>query len=227
MVIERYLDHTGNLEGRGHTLPPSVFKHISAEEKAELLLELFDHYRRVGYPHQPTEEKWRESQWKSLMKTDALLLDGKVVKQTMLGLPLAWSFHRHAPNVQVGTNQSCMEAFKDDEHFKAILKYRMNTGGYFNNAGLRKALKIHTGVQGVSNFRPTAASTIYLHFLKDVKNSVVWDPCAGFSGRLLGACLAGVGKYVGCDPCVLTYEGLKKTKSFIREHQECRTETSS
>ncbi len=224
MTIQDFLNQDGQLDGRGHTLPEDFFSNISDEKHDALLEELFQHYRKVGYPYQPTGDKWRKNQWKTLMGTEPQQFQpDNSIKQTMVGLPLAWSFHAHSANVRVGEKKSCMEAFTDDAHLKRIIKNRMRMGTYFNNAGMRKQLKINTGVQGVSNFRPTAASSVYLRFLDNPAKSMVWDPCGGYSGRLLGACLAGVGRYIATDPCKNTFQGLKKTQEFVMCQPDCKT----
>jgi hypothetical protein len=66
-------------------------------------------------------------------------------------------------------------------------------------------LKIFTGVQGVSNFRPTAAACIYNTF---AKGGVVWDMSGGWGGRLLGAIAGGVDRYIATEPSSKTNEGL-------------------
>ena len=64
--------------------------------------------------------------------------------------------------------------------------------------------------QTVSNFRPTAAKYIYETYGGD---GVVWDMCAGWGGRLLGALSSNrVKKYIGTEPSTKTFEGLNKIK---------------
>jgi hypothetical protein len=71
---------------------------------------------------------------------------------------------------------------------------------------MRKMLKIYSGVQGVSNFRPTAAAAIYDEYAGD---GVVWDMSGGWGGRLLGAIISDkVKKYIATEPSTLTYLGL-------------------
>jgi hypothetical protein len=62
----------------------------------------------------------------------------------------------------------------------------------------------------VSNFRPTAAAVLYNYFLPEA-GGVVWDMCAGYGGRLLGAMSCSrVTKYIGTDPATLTMDGLRE-----------------
>ena len=80
---------------------------------------------------------------------------------------------------------------------------------------MRSMLRRYSGTQMVSNFRPTAAAALYDVFvdkdspLEGTKAGTVWDPSMGYGGRLLGAIAAGV-NYIGTDPCIPTFEGLKE-----------------
>jgi hypothetical protein len=70
--------------------------------------------------------------------------------------------------------------------------------------------KIFTGVQGVSNFRPTASWAIYEYAYSILKKPIsTWDMSGGFGGRLLGAILNNnVVKYTATDPSTETFGGL-------------------
>jgi predicted RNA methylase len=96
-------------------------------------------------------------------------------------------------------------AFSNDDIFKKVIDKRIKMGDNISDNGIRKMLKIYSGVQCVSNFRPTSASAIYSLF---GKNKVVWDMSCGYGGRLLGAYKAGVKKYIGTEPCTDTFNGL-------------------
>ena len=111
--------------------------------------------------------------------------------------------------------KSPMDAFKDDESFKKVIRkclmFRTKYDGkLISDMYLRKILKIATGVQGVSNFRPTAAAAIYEKF---GGNGVTWDMSCGWGGRLLGALMSKrIHTYIGTDPSILTYRGLGKMR---------------
>ncbi len=105
---------------------------------------------------------------------------------------------------------SPMDAFLDDDIFRKVILKRLKIGTYMSDSGIRKMLKIYTGVQAVSNFRPTAARAIYDMFVgQNDRAGNVWDMCGGFGGRLLGAMGSKrVSKYVATEPSTKTYEGL-------------------
>jgi hypothetical protein len=86
-----------------------------------------------------------------------------------------------------------------------VIHKRLKMGTYISDSGIRKMLKIYTGVQGVSNFRPTAAASIYDRY---AKNGVVWDMSGGWGGRLLGAIISEVDTYIATEPSTETHNGL-------------------
>lgn len=182
----------------------------SEEDKERLVEKIFKHYRKVGFPYYPTDKVWRYEKYQQLRKTDyiSILEEDKSIRQTMLGLSLAWSYMPHSFSVECGNMRSPLQAFESDVVFKKVLQKIIKLGNSTTTSGIRKTLKIYTGTQGVSNFRPTAAACIYHHL--GCKGKVVWDMSCGYGGRLLGANLVGVGKYIGTEPCGATYNGLQK-----------------
>ncbi len=128
----------------------------------------------------------------------------------MHGFGLAWHYHPHAWSVPCGNKRTPLEVFGDDHLLRNALARRAKLGKCRTESDLRKALRIFSGTQSVSNFRPTAAAAIYDRYLPQ-EGGVVWDMSAGFGGRLLGAiACAKVKTYIGTDPATLTMDGLRE-----------------
>jgi hypothetical protein len=108
-----------------------------------------------------------------------------------------------------------MQVFESDVDFKRAIAKRLEYGsGKLTDAEIRKAVRSYSGAQGVSNFRPTAAASVYHTFLP-AGGGTVWDMSSGFGGRMLGAIACeNVSLYVGTDPCSQTMTGLR---SMARE----------
>jgi len=168
--------------------------------------DIFHYYREHGFPYYYFDDESRLKEFRKLMNYDRsnLFQDG-VFKQTMHGLGLAWSYFPYSFEVKCGNKISPYEAFMDDEIFMKVIQKRLKMGTYMSDSGIRKMLKIYSGVQAVSNFRPTAAATIYDVFAKD---GVVWDMSGGWGGRLFGAIASGVKRYIATEPSTETFEGL-------------------
>lgn len=181
-------------------------------ENEETIDIIFKYYRKRGFPYYEYSEYEKLTEMRKLRKLSCedYISDG-IVRQTMHGLGLAWSYFPHSWSVRCNDKKSPMDAFTDDESFKKVIRkclmFRAKYDGkLISDMYLRKILKIATGVQGVSNFRPTAAASIYEKYAGD---GVVWDMSCGWGGRLVGAMMSNrVKKYIGTDPSTLTFNGL-------------------
>ena len=188
----------------------NTFSEIEMENYRE---KVFQFYREKGFPYFDTSKDYRDKEYKKTKNydfTNVIDNQNKIIKQTMHGLSLAWSYMPHSWEVVCGTKKTPYEVFNNDELFKQVIKKRTTMGDNISDNGIRKMLKMFSGTQSVSNFRPTAAAAIYSLFCKP--NDLVWDFSSGFGGRLVGAELANV-NYIGTDPSTLTYNGLIELKN--------------
>jgi len=186
----------------------SHWRNMSELELEHFAWKIFQYYRENGFPYYSTDAETRNKQFEQLKNFDYVkLFEDGVIKQSMHGLALAWSYFPHAFNVKCNDKMTPYEAFMDDLTFMKVIRKRLQIGTYVSDSGILKMLKIYTGVQGVSNFRPTAAACIYNKY---AKNGVVWDMSGGWGGRLLGAIIARVDTYITTEPSSLTCDGLVK-----------------
>lgn len=185
-----------------------IWDSLSPKGLEEYKNEVFNYYRTNGFPYYPTDENFRQKEFRKFMEFDvSSIIENKHIRQTMHGLALAWSFFPHAFKVKCGNMLTPYEAYTDLNIFRKVIDKRIKIGTYMSDSGIRKALRVYSGVQGVSNFRPTAACAIYKNF---AKGGVVWDMSCGYGGRLLGAIKAGVKKYIGTEPDINTIIGLRQ-----------------
>lgn len=193
---------------------------ITVDEK--LVDKIFNQLQNEEFPYYELtmEEKIKHFEKLRKFKSEHLLKE-KIICQSMHGLNLAWSYFPHHWEVPVKSQKTPMEIWKDKSLLKKAIKKRLERGGLtmllpnqvMTKPQIRKTIRNYSGVQSISNFRPSAASCIYKYF---AGNGVVWDMSCGFGGRLLGAYASGkVKKYFGCDPSTKTFEGLINiTKDF-------------
>lgn len=180
----------------------------------------FKYFRKRGVPYYSYEEDEKQIEFNKIKnsKYKEGIVDGEIL-QLLHGIGLAWSYFPHHWEVQVMKMKRPIDVYNNDELLKKALKSRIKWGGkvldngYMTDANLRKAIRTASGVQAVSNFRPVAGATIYHRY---ANNGVVWDMSSGYGGRLFGALACGLNKYIGTDPCSLTYEGLKNIKKDFK-----------
>ena len=186
-----------------------------------------DWKKNKGFPYYPTDKKWKDKEYQNLLSFNRdTILDAKnqIIGQSTHGLSLAWWYMPHAWSVKCGKMKTPMEIWEDEEHLeKGINKiltgtfFKQKSANNITDSDMRAMLRRYSGTQMVSNFRPTAAATLYDIFvdkdspLEGTEAGTVWDPSMGYGGRLMGAIAAGV-NYIGTDPCVPTYAGLEKIR---------------
>ena len=179
---------------------------------------IFNYYRRHGFPHYKVREDEKYTHMRKLQKfdVDTIFKDNQII-QTMHCLRLAWTYFPFFWEIQCGNAKlTPMEIFLDDDKFKSVirkcwkwcLKHEEGDRSIFHENRLRQSLKIYSGTQSVSNFRPTAAKLIYEKFGGDV----IWDMSCGWGGRLIGFLASSRKHYIGTEPSSKTYDGLLKIK---------------
>jgi hypothetical protein len=172
----------------------------------------FEYYRREGFPVYSLKRDEKRQELLDLLVADhAGIIDKQGrIKQTMHGLALAWHYQPLAWSIRCGNRKTPIELFSDDMLFLKAIERRTKLGNAFSDGGLRKILRTFSSTQSVSNFRPTAAAAIY-HRLLPEKGGVVFDPCAGFGGRLCGALACDrVDRYIATDPSTYAIDGLRE-----------------
>ena len=196
-------------------LNKKVWDKMTEEQMQKFKEQIFEYYRKNGFPYYNVSLEDRISKFAKMRRKNYLsLVQDKTIAQTMTGLGELWTYFPHAFAVQCENMLSPLQAFTDDKTLKMAIDKRIKYGSYINDSGMRKAIKIATGVQSVSNFRPTAAAAIYSYF--DAEN--VWDMSCGYGGRLLGAFISNsVKHYIGTEPCNPTMDGLIKLKAHLNE----------
>jgi len=111
-------------------------------------------------------------------------------------------------------NKSPTELWLDDNFMKKIIEYRIgiNDTNEIWDFSLKNIIKgFSANRKTISFFKPILAANIYKHYLGDKKTPIVFDPCAGFGGRLLGfKSLYPNGVYIGLDPDKNTWGNLIK-----------------
>lgn len=168
---------------------------------------LFKHYRREGFPYFPTNQGYRETRFRELMETNIDdVLENNIIRRTSnAGTSLAWSYFPHAFNVRCKGTITPLEAFNDDKILKSAIRKTCTLSDGFSESNLRSIIRMHSGVQTVSNFRPVAAAALYDYF---APRGVIWDMSGGWGGRLLGAIRSGTKHYIATEPSTETAKGL-------------------
>lgn len=177
---------------------------------------LFNYYRSNGFPYYKLNDQQKSERMDRLIKTTCPLMDGDVLNRNIVAVELASSFHPHMMGVKYSNTNtfSPLEMYKDDNRLRDCIKRWLDLGNVVNPSGLRRILKIRDGARSVVNFKPSISKFIYQTHVP--YGGRVLDPCAGYSGRLVG-CIASMKNlyYHGIDPDGRTACGNMECASFF------------
>lgn len=97
--------------------------------------------------------------------------------------------------------------------------YLYNLENGVNNPFYSAVQRGYNGVTYVNEFPPYVARQIYLEYADCSKHISVLDPCGGWGGRMIGCASIPNSRYVCCEPCTRTYEGLVKLGNWLKTLQ--------
>jgi hypothetical protein len=196
----------------------------------DIIKDKFNFYRTHGFPYFPIDKEWRKGQLDLLLSkkenVNAIWIsDNNILQQEdhdiAPGNQLCWSYHPHSfeirKTVLKGKDRpSAMDTFHNDEKLLKCIRSCIEYRGDFQCSPLTLVGECKF-LQGswILNFQPIIAAAIYARY--GGTNGIVYDSSAGWGGRMLGARLAGVKKYIACEPNTATYHGLLEMAELIKE----------
>ncbi len=189
----------------------------------------FKYYREKGfpYPHFPPQTLWYQfgllSNYKPIVARSVVLdMFGETakidIKSEYSGIHVANYFHPHIWSSHANGMKSATTAFESDKLLRRAIKLAKIWDKEINDTTLLLRLRTVSGTQICSNFRPMAAKAVYELYLD---GNMIFDPCTGYGGRLLGFLSLGDSKkYYGVDPCLETHQGNLKMAEFFERSND-------
>lgn len=193
--------------------PKHFWQALDEKQLARYKERCFHVFRKEGFPYVSTSKTSRDNWLRALARTNIDLITGDDIGQNLVGLSLAWSFHPHAWSVPCNKNfMTVMDAFNNDDKLRLLVQRLLDYYPAMTKTNLFGRIKMLSGVQGVSNFRPTAAAALYEYF----GGGVIQDMSGGWGGRMLGAYRApSVKRYIATEPSTLTHRGLTAQAEYL------------
>lgn len=187
-----------------------IWASLGEVDQASLVEGLAEFWTANGFPyHTP-----RPEELVTLAHLDAshVIQDG-IIKARQVGQGICQGIGRH---IWEGHSYGCpspLELFIDPVQLRGAISYCLRMEQIPNAARLRAALRYWRRT-GVYNFRPSAAKTLIDRYCPP--GGTVFDPCAGYGGRLLGSILSkSRPKYIGCEPSSASFDGLHKLHRWV------------
>jgi hypothetical protein len=166
-------------------------KTISEERKIELLTDL----RKVGFPYYFYDLEEFEKLFKKLKELDILKIEEttktgekRILMKYNMFTKLASVWFPHMMSTPVIKMKTPMFAWNNDKLLTRTVQKCFSFCSSFPNFGsLFSMIRMVSGVQTVSNFKPEVAKYIYEKFNTENKPINIFDFSMGYGGRLVGA----------------------------------------
>lgn len=199
-------------------IDPSAWKQLGPLERINQVSEVYKILRRIPFPAPEVHSVEEAKEEFERLAGKEVFLDGEgaIRPQTHIGLKIC---HGHFPNrfkASYKGQPSAYERWHKEKDLKAAIEYQLRVGDPVIPRRVLRAVAMMSRTPTV--FRPGVARFVYQTYGQagECRELPVWDPCAGFGGRLLGALSAGR-RYIATDVEPETVEGnLRLAKSLGR-----------
>lgn len=183
---------------------------LGESEQCSLVEAFVEFWTTHGFPyHTPRPE---ELVTLAHLEASQVIQDG-VIKARQVGQGICQGIGRH---IWDGRSYGCpspRELFEDPTQLRGAISYCLRMGQIPNASRLRSALRYWRRT-GVYNFRPSAAKALVDRYCPS--GGTVFDPCAGYGGRLLGSLLSkSRPRYIGTDPSTASFGGLHQLHHWV------------
>lgn len=148
---------------------------------------------------------------------------GHVIRPLSLyGLRLCKPFFPHRYKATSRGVISAFDSWRSEVALRRAVRFQLEHGDPVAPHRVLRAITLRSRTPTI--FRPGIARFIYQRYCP--AGGLVWDPCSGYGGRLLGAFAAGV-RYIGTDVDAATVEGnrsLARAVGFDADVRLCGAE---
>jgi len=180
---------------------PEEWASLDAPEQDRWVDEVFEVLRKTPFPYPILKEGFLEAV--DRMRGRPMVREGDAIMPlSRAGLGVCYPFFPNRFQATYQRRISAFEAWHDEKHLRRAIRFQLKVGDPVTPRRILRALTANCRTP--TAFRPTVAQYIYSTYCP--KGGTVWDPCAGYGGRVLGAHVAGV-RYVGTDVEPATIEG--------------------
>lgn len=161
----------------------------------------------VDYRYNYTDKELHDD-WKKLVKVKEF----KTGAQFKPGMKLCQQFCDNFWTIKNDKGLSFADAWKDYKTMDTVREWGLKGMSQLWLSWIRRAVFMCAGLPNSSFYRPHLAKQIVRMTSKP--NGVLFDPCMGWGGRMLGT-VAADWKYISCDPNKETFDNVNRIVEFL------------
>jgi hypothetical protein len=181
-----------------------LWKGLGKLEQGKWVDDIYAILSKTSFPYPELPED-PEREYEKLVQLKVSCEDGWIRPLSYAGLKLCYPFFPNRYKARYETRVSAFEGWHSEKHLRSAIRFQLRYGDPVVPHRVLKALTANCRTP--TAFRPTVAKYIYETYCPE--GGRVWDPCAGYGGRLLGALAVGV-RYIATDVEPETIEGNRK-----------------
>lgn len=212
------------LELNNNKLTKKYIQSLSKQERLDLIDPIFNLLRAIGWIY-PDDIKSVDKEWKRLLEFKPDINSMSLFNNSSLATKICKHFCHLFYEATEKDKKNMIEIFNDNELLKKIIQNRLGLDWLDDDergAGVNEAfnLSFKMMIQGQRSMRLVNATSIfkpdiakYMYTKYSDENDTVFDPSAGWGGRMLGAVSCNR-KYIASDP--LTTGELQNMVDYLK-----------
>lgn len=159
-------------------------------------------------PYIPHSEEARAKDWKKLQSANE---STTITCHARDGLKIIEHYQPHFWKVESPTGESIFKNWSNEDLRQKALERTQKHYTKIYKSEIRRNLAFFSKAPLPTIYRPLLVKGIVKHF----NAKLILDPCIGWGGRVLGTLSIPDTKFIGCEPCLETYKGLKEMAAFV------------
>lgn len=183
---------------------PKLWSTLSTEDRERWVEGIHGVLSKVGFPFPTLDESRFQYEVDRLKRLVTTLKDDRIEPWTPVGCGACNPFFPNRFKAIAGRGGSAFEAWHEGDKLRYAIRFQLSQGDPVLPHRVLRAVTMQHRTPSI--FRPSVAKFLYQTYCPP--GGTVWDPCAGYGGRLLGAYAAAV-RYIGTDVEPATVEGNK------------------
>lgn len=161
---------------------------------------------KINFIPKYTDQQLR-TDWKNLYKWNSN--DDYINSTSRIGMKLCEHFFPNFYDIENNRGKSFSNLWVK-ENLEKILRWNRKSHSTPYLSELKRGIYFCCGVSKSTMFRPQMAKLLCIKH----KPKIVFDPCAGWGGRMLGVVASGA-DYIAFEPNTKTYNGLVELSKFL------------